>query len=92
MTGIKCILSAYLLAYFLVFKRIFACIFHSFLGLNFRALIINLSMGFRINKLLKILGGSCGSSGKALGYGLDGPCSIPGVRGVEIFFTPSYPD
>ena len=32
MTGIKCILSAYLLAYFLVFRSIFACIFHSFLG------------------------------------------------------------
>ena len=29
---------------------------------------------------------------KALGYGLDGPGSIPGVEGVEIFFTPSYPD
>ena len=26
-----------------------------------------------------------GSSGKALGYGLDGPGSIPGVGGVEIF-------
>ena len=26
-----------------------------------------------------------GSSGKALGCGLDGPGSIPGVRGVEIF-------
>ena len=25
------------------------------------------------------------SSGKALGYGLDGPGSIPGVGGVEIF-------
>ena len=32
--------------------------------------------------------GDCGpgsSSGKALGYGLDGPGSIPGVGGVEIF-------
>ena len=37
------------------------------------------------------LRGSCGSCGKALGYGLDGPGSIPGVGGVEIFFTPSYP-
>ena len=35
---------------------------------------------------------SCGSSGKALGYGLDGPGSIPGVEAVEILFTPSYPD
>ena len=32
------------------------------------------------------------SSGKALGYGLDGPGSIPGVGGIEIFFTPSCPD
>ena len=30
--------------------------------------------------------GPGGSSGKALGYGLDGPGSIPGVGGVEIFF------
>ena len=29
--------------------------------------------------------GPGGSSGKALGYGLDGPSSIPGVGGVEIF-------
>ena len=36
--------------------------------------------------------GSCGSSGKALGYGLDGPGSVPGVGGVEISFTPSCPD
>ena len=27
------------------------------------------------------------SSGKALGYGLDGPDSIPGVGGVEIFLS-----
>ena len=38
------------------------------------------------------LKGSCGSSGKVLGYGLDGLHSIPGVGGVEIFFTPSFPD
>ena len=36
--------------------------------------------------------GSCGSSGKALGYGLDVLGSIPSVGGVEIFFTLSYPD
>ena len=30
-------------------------------------------------------GGPDGSSGKALGYGLDGPSSIPRVGGVEIF-------
>ena len=29
--------------------------------------------------------GPGGSSGKAFGYGLDGPGSIPGVGGVEIF-------
>ena len=29
--------------------------------------------------------GPGGSSGKALSYGLDGPGSIPGVGGVEIF-------
>ena len=29
--------------------------------------------------------GPGGSSGKALGYGLDGPGLIPGVGGVEIF-------
>ena len=29
--------------------------------------------------------GPGGASGKALGYGLDGPGSIPGVGGVEIF-------
>ena len=29
--------------------------------------------------------GPGGSSGKALSCGLDGPGSIPGVRGVEIF-------
>ena len=29
--------------------------------------------------------GPGGSSGKALGYGLDGPGSIPGVGEVEIF-------
>ena len=33
-----------------------------------------------------------GSSGKALGFGLDGPGSIQGVEGVEIFFTPSCLD
>ena len=32
--------------------------------------------------------GSCGSSGNVLGYRLDGPGSIPGVGGVEIFFSP----
>ena len=32
-----------------------------------------------------IVSGPGGSSGKALGYGLDGPGSIPGVGGVEIF-------
>ena len=30
-------------------------------------------------------GGPGSSSGKALGYGLDGPGSIPGDGGVEIF-------
>ena len=30
-------------------------------------------------------GGPCGSNGKALGYALDGPGSIPAVGGVEIF-------
>ena len=29
--------------------------------------------------------GAGSSSSKALGYGLDGPGSIPGVGGVEIF-------
>ena len=29
--------------------------------------------------------GSGSSSGKAYGYGMDGPGSIPGVKGVEIF-------
>ena len=29
--------------------------------------------------------GPGGSSGRVLGYGLDGPGSIPGVGGVEIF-------
>ena len=38
------------------------------------------------------LRGSCGSSGKALDYGLDGPGSVPGVGRVEISFTPSCPD
>ena len=38
------------------------------------------------------LSGSCGSSGKAFGYGLDGQGSVPGVGGVEIFFAPSCPD
>ena len=38
------------------------------------------------------LRGSCGSSDKALGYGLDDPGSILGVGGVEILFTPLYPD
>ena len=32
-----------------------------------------------------LLRGPGGSSGKALSYGLDGPGSIPGVGGVEIF-------
>ena len=32
-----------------------------------------------------ITNGPGGSSGKALGYALDGPGSIPGVGGVEIF-------
>ena len=31
------------------------------------------------------LNGTGGSNGKAFGYGLDGPGSIPGVGGVEIF-------
>ena len=31
------------------------------------------------------INGPGGSSGKALGCGLDGPGSIPGVEGVEIF-------
>ena len=31
-------------------------------------------------------------SDKALGYWLDGPCSILSSRGVEIFFTHSYSD
>ena len=34
---------------------------------------------------LKLKGGPGSSSGKALGYGLDGPGSILGVGGVEIF-------
>ena len=38
------------------------------------------------------LSGTCSSSGKALGYGLNGPGSIPAVGGVEIFFTPLCPD
>ena len=29
--------------------------------------------------------GQGGTSGKALGYGLDGPGSIPGVGGMKIF-------
>ena len=40
-------------------------------------------------KILKVIRGCVygpgSSSGKALSYGLDGPGSIPGVRGVEIF-------
>ena len=39
-------------------------------------------------RYVEVLIVSCGpgsSSGKALGYGLDGPGSIPDVRGVEIF-------
>ena len=36
MTGIKYNLSAYLLAYFLVFDSIFACIFRNFLGHELR--------------------------------------------------------
>ena len=39
---------------------------------------------------IKLITGS--SSGKALGYGLDGLGSIPGIEGVEIFLTPSCPD
>ena len=34
---------------------------------------------------LFILGGPGGSSGKALSCGLDGPGSLPGVGGLEIF-------
>ena len=34
--------------------------------------------------LLLYYGHGPGSSSKALGYGLDSPCSIPGVGGVEI--------
>ena len=37
-------------------------------------------------------GGLRSSSGKALGYEPDGPGSIPGVGGMEIFFTPSRAD
>ena len=40
-------------------------------------------LNFEISIL--IVGGPGSSSGKALGYGLDGPGSIPGVGGVEIF-------
>ena len=46
-------------------------------------------------KLLQFVIGECGpggSSGKALGYGLGGPGSIPGVGRMEIFFTPSCSD
>ena len=32
-------------------------------------------------------GGPGGSSGKAFSYRLDGPSSIPGVGGMEIFFS-----
>ena len=38
------------------------------------------------------LRGSCGSNGKELGYGLDGPGSTPGVGRVEIFSSLTYPD
>ena len=38
--------------------------------------------------IMVFLEGSCGSSGNVLGYGLDGPGSIPGLGGVEIFFNP----
>ena len=39
-----------------------------------------------ISLTIRILyGGPGGSSGKALGYGLDGPGSIPGVVEVEMF-------
>ena len=34
---------------------------------------------------ISVFCGPCSSSGKALGYGLDGPGSIPGVGVVEIF-------
>ena len=36
-------------------------------------------------------GGPGSSSGKMLGYGLDGPGSIPGVRGVKIFLHSFVP-
>ena len=49
-----------------------------FLCRSFRRCIIILSMNF-------MLTGSGSSSGKALGYGLDGPGSIPDAREVEIF-------
>ena len=38
--------------------------------------------------VMVFLGGPCGSSGNVLGYGLGSPGSIPGVGGVEIFFSP----
>ena len=39
---------------------------------------------FYVNNGIVYICGPGGSSGKALGYGLDGPGSIPGVGGVEI--------
>ena len=40
---------------------------------------------------MKNVNGPASSSGKALGYGLDDPGSIPGVGGVEIFLHSFVP-
>ena len=55
-------------------------------------IFIKVFMSHVINRTPRNDNGPGGSSGKALGYRLDGPGSIPGVGGVEIFFTPSCPD
>ena len=50
-------------------------------------LCILLRYEFGLNYILYC--GSDSSSGKALRYGLEGPDSIPGVKGVEIFLHSS---
>ena len=45
----------------------------------------NLHIKWSLSVCRPIIGGPGGSSGKALGCGLDDPGSIPGVGGVEIF-------
>ena len=52
-------------------------------GQHSSSLVLN--KGIELQHALHIWRGSGGSSGKALGCGLDGPGSIPGVGGVEIF-------